>query len=75
MVRYFLFSLERNCSLNLDGGIRDEEKEQLDSLLSSISTQSKTGEFHILKNLLISGEVNYDWPFYPKGEASSVRKY
>jgi len=23
---------------------------------------------------LTSGEVNYDWPFYPKGEATIVRK-
>ncbi len=59
----------------LDGGIRDDEKEQLDSLLSSISTQGKTGEFYLLKTILTNGEVNHDWPFYPKGEASSVRKY
>jgi len=64
-----------NSLFKLDGGIRDDEKEQLDSILSSISTQSKTGEFYILKNLLTNGEVNYDWPFYPKAEASSVRKY
>jgi hypothetical protein len=23
---------------------------------------------------LTNGEVNYDWPFYPKGEATIVRK-
>ncbi|CAF5108346.1 unnamed protein product, partial [Rotaria sp. Silwood1] len=56
------------------GGIRDDEKDQLDSLLSSISTSSKSGEYIILKNILTSGEVNYDWSFYPKGEASIVRK-
>lgn len=55
--------------------MRDEEKEQLDSLLSTISTQLKTGEFNLLKSILTSGEVNYDWPFYPKVEASIVRKY
>ncbi len=58
-----------------DGGIRDDEREQLDSLLSVISTQSKSGEYIILKNILINGEVSYDWPYYPKAEASSVRKY
>ncbi|CAF4115114.1 unnamed protein product [Rotaria sordida] len=45
-----------------------------DSLLSSISTLSKSGEFIIFKYILTSGEVNYDWPFYPKGEASIVKK-
>ncbi|CAF1552441.1 unnamed protein product [Rotaria sp. Silwood1] len=60
--------------LKHDGGIRDDEKDQLDSLLSSISTSSKSGEYIILKNILTSGEVNYDWSFYPKGEASIVRK-
>lgn len=54
--------------------MRDDEKEQLDSILSSISTQLKTGEFNLLKNILTSGEVNYDWPFYPKVEAAIVRK-
>ncbi|CAF1123810.1 unnamed protein product [Adineta steineri] len=60
--------------LKSEGGMRDDEKEQLDTLLSSISTQSKSGEYFLLKSILTSGEVNYDWPFYPKGEASMVRK-
>ncbi|CAF3589784.1 unnamed protein product [Rotaria socialis] len=60
--------------LKKDGGIRDDEKDQLDTLLSSISTQSKTGEFYLLTNILTSGEINYDWPFYPKAEASFVQK-
>jgi hypothetical protein len=59
----------------IDGGIPDDEKDQLDHLLSSIATQGKSGEFFILKNILTSGEVNCDWQFYPKGEASIVRKY
>ncbi|CAF1943982.1 unnamed protein product [Rotaria magnacalcarata] len=60
--------------LKKDGGIRDDEKDQLDTLLSSISTQSKTGEFYLLTSILTSGEINYDWPFYPKAEASFVQK-
>lgn len=59
----------------LDGGIRDDEKEQLDSLLTSISTQTKTGEYILSKQILTSGEVSYEWPFYPKAEALTVRKY
>ena len=65
----------RICLSFEDGGIREEEKEQLDSLLSSISTQTKAGEYILSKQILSSGEVSYEWPFYPKAEASSVRKY
>ncbi|CAF0757078.1 unnamed protein product [Adineta steineri] len=62
------------CRLKSEGGMRDDEKEQLDSLLSSISTQSNSGDFFLLKSILTSGEVNYDWPFYTKREAQIVRK-
>ena len=58
-----------------DGGIREEDREQLDNILSQVSTQSKSGEYIILKSLLMNGEVSFDWPYYPKAEASSVRKY
>ncbi|CAF1683319.1 unnamed protein product, partial [Adineta ricciae] len=60
--------------LKTEGGIRDEDKDQLDVILSSISTQLKTGEYILQKHLLTTGEINYDWPFYPKGEANIVRK-
>ncbi|CAF0729612.1 unnamed protein product [Adineta steineri] len=62
------------CRLKSEGGMRDDEKEQFDSLLSSISRQSNSGDFFLLKNILTSGEVNYDWPFYTKREAQIVRK-
>ncbi|CAF0757529.1 unnamed protein product [Adineta steineri] len=60
--------------LKSEGGMRDDEKEQFDSLLTSISRQSNSGEFFLLKSILTSGEVNYDWPFYTKREAQIVRK-
>jgi len=55
-------------------GIRDEEKEQLDSILSSISTQSRNTEFILQKHFYTNGDVNYDWPYYLKAEALNVRK-
>ncbi|CAF0797243.1 unnamed protein product [Adineta steineri] len=42
--------------LKSEGGMRDDEKEQLDSLLSSISRQSNSGDFFLLKSILTSGE-------------------
>ena len=57
-----------------DGELRDDEKEQIDALLSSIIAPTKSGELILLKNLLLSSQVNPDWPFFSKTDSTIVKR-
>lgn len=67
-----LLLIERE-DLRLDGEMRDEEKEQLDDLLSSLTSLSRSGEYLLLKQFFLN-DVNPDWTFYSKSDSNLVRK-
>ena len=58
-----------------DGEMKDEDREQLNHLLSTLTTQNKAGEYILSKQFYFNGDLNPDWPFYSKADSNTLKKF
>jgi hypothetical protein len=61
-------------TIRLDGEMKDEEKEHFDEILNSLTSLSRSGEYLLLKQFFVDGQINPDWPFYSKTDSILVKK-
>ena len=54
---------------------REEDKEQLNSLLSLLTTKNTNGEYSLKKEIYLSKELNADWPFYSSFDSNIVKQF
>lgn len=54
---------------------RKDDKEQFNSLVSTLTTSSSTGDLSLKREVLLSGEVNANWSFYSKEDSLRVKEF